>query len=159
VIFPSHAKRLPSGERPTGMMHTRELAFYRCYAPHPATLAALVKTAGLRWTLEENFQATKGLAGLDEHQVRTWTSWHRWVTLAMLTAAFLTITAAGERRRNPDPDGQIPLTRNEIASLLTGLIIKPPDGPGHRLRWSSWRRRHQHRAKTSHYQRQAAQSP
>jgi SRSO17 transposase len=138
---------------------TRELAFYRCYAAQPATLAALVKIAGLRWTIEENFQASKGLAGLDEHQVRTWTSWRRWVTLAMLALAFLTITAAGERRRDPDPDGQIPLTRNEIASLLTGLIIKPPGGPGHRLRWSGWRRRHQHRAKTSHYQRQAAQSP
>jgi DDE superfamily endonuclease len=31
-------------------------------------------------------------------------------------------------------------------------------GTGHRLRWSAWRRRHQHRAKTSHYQRQARQS-
>jgi len=138
---------------------TRELAFYRCYTPQPVTLAALVKIAGLRWTIEENFQASKGLAGLDEHQVRTWTSWHRWVTLAMLAAALLTIAAAAERQRDPDPDRQIPLTRNEIASLLTGLIIKPPHSPTHRLRWSAWRRRHQYRAKTCHYQRQAAQSP
>jgi hypothetical protein len=35
----------------------RELAFYRCYSPHPVTLAALVKVAGLRSTIEENFQA------------------------------------------------------------------------------------------------------
>ena len=27
------------------------------------------------WTIEENFQAGKGLTGLDEHQVRRWTSW------------------------------------------------------------------------------------
>jgi hypothetical protein len=39
---------------------TGDLAFYRCYAPQPVTLAALVKTAGLRWTIEENFQAGKG---------------------------------------------------------------------------------------------------
>jgi len=26
--------------------------------------------AGIRWTTEENFQAAKGLTGLDEHQVR-----------------------------------------------------------------------------------------
>ena len=134
---------------------TRELAFYRCYAPQPVTLAALVKTAGLRWTIEENFQASKGLTGLDEHQVRTWTSWYRWVTLAMLAAAFLTITAAVERARNPDPGAQIPLTRNEIASLLAGLVIKPAQDAGHRLRWSAWRRHHQHRAKTCHYQRQS----
>ena len=82
---------------------TGELAFYRCYAPQPVTLAALVKAAGLRWTIEENFQAGKGLTGLDEHQVRSWTSWHRWVTLAMLASAFLAIAAAAERARNPRP--------------------------------------------------------
>ena len=134
---------------------TGELAFYRCYAPQPVPLAALVKVAGLRWTIEENFQAGKGLTGLDEHQVRTWTSWHRWVTLAMLAAALLTVAAAAESRRDPGPDGQIPLTRNEIASLFTALIIKPAHDAWHRMRWSSWRRRHQHRAQTCHYQRQA----
>ena len=86
-----------------------------------------MKAAGLRWTIEENFQASKGLAGLDDHQVRTWTSWHRWVTLAMLASAFLAIAAAAERARNPGPPGQIPLTRNEIACLLASLIIKPAD--------------------------------
>jgi SRSO17 transposase len=134
---------------------TRELAFYRCFAPSPVTLTGLVKVAGLRWTIEENFQASKGLAGLDEHQVRTWTSWHRWVTLAMLAAALLTVAAAAEHARTPPPAGQIPLTRNEIAALLTTLIIKPPDDAGHRLRWSAWRRRHQHRAQACHYQQQA----
>jgi SRSO17 transposase len=59
----------------------------------------LVTVAGLRWTIEENFQAGKGLTGLDEHQVRRWTSWYRWVTLAMLAAAVLTIAAAAERTR------------------------------------------------------------
>jgi SRSO17 transposase len=57
---------------------TAELAFYRCYAPQPVTLADLVKVVGLRWTIEENFQASKGLTGLDEHQARRWTSWYRW---------------------------------------------------------------------------------
>lgn len=56
---------------------TRELAFYRCYCPHPVPLATLVTVAGLRWTTEENFQAGKGLAGLDEHQVRHSTPWYR----------------------------------------------------------------------------------
>ena len=97
---------------------TGELAFYRCYSPEPATLHTLVTVAGLRWTVEENFQAGKGLTGLDEHQVRRWGSWYRWVTLAMLAAAFLTIAAALEHARSPDPADLIPLTRNEIAHLL-----------------------------------------
>ena len=134
---------------------TRELAFYRCYCPRRAPLPALVKIAGRRWTTEENFQASKGLTGLDEHQVRRWGSWYRWATLAMLALAFLTITAAAERARHQNPDGQIPLTRNELARLITALAIHPAPCPRHRLRWSTWRRRHQHRAKPSHYQRQA----
>ena len=133
---------------------TKELACYQCYAPRPVSLATLVKVAGLRWTAGENFQAGKGLAGLDEHQVRTWTSWHRWVTLAMLACAFLTITAATEHARQPPPDGQIPLTRNEIARLFTTLLIQPARNTRHLLHWSEWRRRHQYRSRTSHYQRQ-----
>ena len=65
------------------------------------------RTAGRRWTVEENFQAGKGLTGLDEHQVRRWTSWYRWATLTMLAAAFLTIAAAAEHARTPAPPGQI----------------------------------------------------
>jgi len=134
---------------------TRELAFYRCYSPRHAPLAALVKVAGSRWVIEENFQAGKGLAGLDEHQVRTWTSWHRWVTLAMLACAFLTVAAATEPSRQPGSPQQIPLTRSEIARLFTTLPTQPAPDIRHLLHWSAWRRRHQHRAKTSHYQRQA----
>ena len=80
---------------------TRELAFYRCYSPRHVPLPALVKIAGIRWTTEENFQAAKGLTGLDEHQVRRWASWYRWTTLAMLALAFLTIAAATEHTRHP----------------------------------------------------------
>jgi SRSO17 transposase len=136
---------------------TRELAFYRCYNPRHVPLPALVKIAGIRWTTEENFQAGKGLTGLDEHQVRRWDSWYRWTTLAMLALAFLTIAAATEHTSRPPPDDQIPITRNEIAALFSTLIIEPVTDTRHRLRWSAWRRRHQHRAKTCHYQRQAHQ--
>ena len=132
---------------------TGELAFYRCYAPHRVPLATLVKVAGRRWTVEENFQAGKGLTGLDEHQVRRWTSWYRWATLAMLASAFLAIAAA-EHARQPAPAGQIPLTRNEIAHLLATLT-SPARDARYRLRWSGWRRRHQHRARACHYQRQS----
>jgi len=54
-----------------------ELAFYRCYAPRPVPLGELVRVAGRRWTVEESFQAGKGLTGLDDHQVRRWLPWRR----------------------------------------------------------------------------------
>ena len=136
---------------------TRELAFYRCYCPRDVPLPALVKIAGLRWTTEENFQASKGLTRLDEHQVRRWAAWYRWTTLAMLSCAFLTIAAAIEHTRGRPPAGQIPLTRNEVAGLFAKLVIQAVPGAWHCLRWSDWRRRHQHRAQTCHCQRQARQ--
>jgi SRSO17 transposase len=76
--------------------HTGELAFYRCYTPEPVPLRELVRVAGRRWTIEEAFQAGKGLAGMDEHQVRRWTSWRRWTLLAMLAHALLAVLAANE---------------------------------------------------------------
>ena len=33
------------------------LAFYRCWSPAPVPLAALVRVAGMRWSVEEQFQA------------------------------------------------------------------------------------------------------
>jgi SRSO17 transposase len=137
---------------------TGELAFYRCYTPHWVPLATLVGIAGRRWAVEEDFQAGKGLTALDQHQVRTWISWYRWVTLAMLALAFLTIAACAEHVQ-PPPAGLIPLTRNEIAGLATALFIQASRDARHRLRWSTWRRRHQHTARTCHYQHQAADSP
>jgi hypothetical protein len=58
-------------------------------------------------------------------------------------------------RAGPSPGGQIPLTRNEIVRLFAALILPPLRDLWHSLHWSTWRRRHQHRAQTCHYQRQA----
>ncbi|MGI5250576.1 IS701 family transposase [Actinacidiphila glaucinigra] len=135
---------------------TGELSYYRCWSPASVPLATLVRVAGARWQVEETFQAGKGLAGLDEHQVRRFTSWSRWVTLAMLAHAFLAVVRADEHARHPAPNGLIPLTCNEIQKLFTTLIARPLHGAAHRLGWSDWRRRHQARAQASHYRRQAA---
>jgi SRSO17 transposase len=139
--------------------HTGELAFYRCYAPEPVPLRELVRVAGRRWTIEEAFQAGKGLAGMDEHQVRGWTSWRRWTLLAMLAHALLAVLAAAERTDRPAPTGLIELTCAEIRRLFITLIVEPARTHVCPLRWSHWRRRHQHRARTSHYQRQQAAEP
>jgi SRSO17 transposase len=132
--------------------HTGELAYYRCYTPRPVPLQTLVTVAGRRWTVEENFQAGKGLTGLDQHQVRRWTSWHRATILSMLAHAFLAVTTATERTQNPAPTGWIRLTCNEIRHLFTTVLIAPIRDITHRLRCSAWRRQHQHRAQQSHYQ-------
>jgi SRSO17 transposase len=132
---------------------TGELAYHRCYTPHPVPLMTLVRVAGQRWRVEESFQAAKGLTGLDQHQVRRWTSWHRWTTLAMLAHAFLAVTTAEERDHTPTPAGLIPLTVNEFRRLFDALLLATRHTLTALLDWSTWRRRHQARARASHYRR------
>jgi SRSO17 transposase len=138
---------------------TGELAYYLCAGPADTPLVALVRTAGARWRVEEAFQAGKGLCGLDEHQVRRWRCWYRWVTLAMLAYALLVVAAVTEHARHPAPPGVIQLTCNEIQHLFAALVCRPAGDHTHRLRWSWWRRRQQARARACHYRRQAAQQP
>lgn len=131
----------------------------------------LVRVAGMRWAVEEGFQTGKGQVGLDHYQVRTWTAWHRFVTLAMFALAFLMVCAAGEASpAPPDPyhharhDDPIALTAAEIRRLFNALVVTPLrallSSPlrtiSHAQRWSDWRRRHQGRARRSHYQRRLA---
>jgi hypothetical protein len=87
-------------------------------------LGVLVRVAGSRWRVEEFFQSGKGLAALDEHQVRRYTSWSRWVTLAMLAHAFLAVIRADEHARAA-PDALISLTCNEIQRLFVTLVVHP----------------------------------
>jgi SRSO17 transposase len=131
-----------------------ELAFYRCWSPTPVSLATLVRVAGTRWCIEECFRAGKDEVGLDQHQVRKWTSWYRYTTLAMLAHAILAVIAARERATRPDgPQQLIALTVNEIRHLFAKLVTNTTRTISHWLHWSTWRRRHQQRALISHYQR------
>ncbi|NES16154.1 MULTISPECIES: IS701 family transposase [Micromonospora] len=132
---------------------TGELAFYRCWTLRPSTLAQLVRVAGIRWTIEESFQAAKGQVGLDQHQVRRWDSWHRFTTLALAALAVLAICAADAAHHEPADTSLIKLTVNEVRRLINACIIRPISDPNHRLHWSGWRRRHQAQARKSHYTR------
>src|SRR5918993_6361 len=71
-----------------------DVVYYLTHAPDGTTLARLVRVAGTRWTIESCFEAAKSEVGLDQYEVRSWTVWHRHVTLAMLALAFLTVVRA-----------------------------------------------------------------
>jgi SRSO17 transposase len=156
---------LPENPDDTGTHHllirrndaTGELAYLRCYSPYPVPLTTLVHVAGQRWRIEESFQAAKGLTGLDQHQVRRWTSWHRWTTLAMLAHAFLAVATAIERDHTPAPAGLIELTVNEFRRLFDALLLGAKHTINTLLAWSRWRRRHQARARDCHYRRHLQQ--
>ena len=152
-----HRHRLPSFADPPQRLPPA--SWPTCAATHRARSPCTPSSAwpGQRWRIEESFQAAKGLTGLDQHQVRRWTSWHRWTTLAMLAHAFLAVATATERDAQPTPTGLITLTVNEFRRLFDALLLVTRHTITTLLAWSRWRRRHQHRARLSHYRRREHQ--
>jgi hypothetical protein len=71
-------------------------------------------------------QAGKGLAGLDEHQVRNRTSWRRWTLPAMAAHALLAVIATSERTDRPAPAELIALTCDEIRKRSSGWSTDQP---------------------------------
>jgi SRSO17 transposase len=79
----------------------QERAYYRVFAPVNTSLAEMVAVAGKRWAVEECFAAAKGEVGLDQYEVRSWTGWHRHITLSLLAHAYLTVVRAQVLGKTP----------------------------------------------------------
>jgi hypothetical protein len=79
-----------------------DIAYYLCFGPEGTGKQQLIRIAGARWGIETCFAEAKGQCGMDHYQVRTWTSWHRHVTLAMFAHAFLQTTAATDPKGAAD---------------------------------------------------------
>ena len=47
--------------------------------------------------MEQCFEEAKGAVGLDHYEVRSWTGWHRHITLALWAYALLTVLRAVQR--------------------------------------------------------------
>ena len=66
-----------------------ELAYYLTAGPARTTLTRLAQVAGSRWSIEGGFESAKQETGLADYEVRSWTGWHRHITLALLAHAVL----------------------------------------------------------------------
>jgi SRSO17 transposase len=75
---------------------TGELAFHYCFVPEgqQASKTRLIRSAGLRWPVEEDFEFGKDCFGLDQSQVRLYTAIARHVVLVMAALAICAVTAA-----------------------------------------------------------------
>jgi SRSO17 transposase len=152
-------------------LKTGELAFHYCFVPEgqPLTLTRLIRAAGLRWPIEEEFRLGKDCFGLDESQVRLYTAIARHTVLVMAALAICAITTAALRHRTgnqpplpvrpdqppPADPGMIPLTVPETARLLAAAFSRPCP-PGHAAHWQAWRRHHQARARWYHHRTRLA---
>jgi SRSO17 transposase len=146
-------------------LKTGELAFHYCFVPggQPLTKTRLIRAAGLRWPVEEDFRLGKDCLGLGQCQVRLYTAILRHIVLVMAALAICAVTAAGLKDRTgtqapppvgpdqaPPPDpGMIPLTVPEIKRLLASAHIRSRPS-GHTVHWLAWRRRHQARSRWFH---------
>jgi SRSO17 transposase len=88
---------------------TGEMAFYLAAGPKRTTLTRLAKTAGARWSIEGGFESAKQEVGLGDYEVRSWTGWHRHVTLSLLAHAVL---AAVRRLADGPPKKSRPTSRS-----------------------------------------------
>jgi SRSO17 transposase len=142
-----------------------ELAYFYTYLPEgrPVTLPTLVRVAGMRWPVEEDFRTGKVHFGLDHSQVRLHHALLRHLALAMAALAIGAATAATMHPTTstlapaptspddepPDDPGLIPLTIAET-NRMHNLITRAWHTITHHLHWSHWRRRHQARARWFH---------
>lgn len=78
-----------------------KLAYYVCYVPPGTHLQTMVQVAGMRWMVEECFEAAKGEVGLDHYEVRSWQGWYRHITLAMTAHAFLAAACTSASEIDP----------------------------------------------------------
>jgi len=146
-------------------LKTGELAFHYCYVPEgqAAAKTRLIRAAGLRWPVEEDFEFGKDCFGLDQCQARLYTAILRHTVLVMAALAVCAVSAAqlreltdsqapppaGPDDRPPADPGLTPLTVREIKRLLAAAL-RHPHPPGHAARWLHWRRRHQARSRWFH---------
>lgn len=113
-----------------------DLTFYFTFAPAGTALTDLVRVAGSRWTIESGFEMAKGEVGLDQYEVRSWTGWHRHITLAMLALAFLTVV------RKAAIGGRGPGRLGRRLSAADRAGDPPPPVPAHRPAAARTRRRY-----------------
>jgi SRSO17 transposase len=146
-------------------LKTGELAFHYCFVPEGQMLTKtrLIRAAGLRWPVEEDFEFGKDCFGLDQCQARLYTAILRHAVLVMAALAICAVTAALAKDRTdtqapppvrpdqpPPPEpGMIPLTIPEIKRLLAALTIRPLPR-WLIIHWDAWTRRHQARSRWFH---------
>src|SRR5271165_3181210 len=146
-------------------LKTGDLAFHYCWVPggQILTKARLIRAAGLRWPVEEDFEFSKDCFGLGQCQARLYTAIARHTMLVMAALAICAVTAALVKDRTdtqapspvragqppPAEPGMIPLTIPEIKRLLAALTTRPLPR-WLIIHWDAWTRRHQARSRWFH---------
>jgi len=120
-----------------------EVAYYLSNAEVDTPLGTLAHVASTRYTIEQCFEEAKDDVGLDHYEVRSWSSWYRYITLAMIALVWLAFartklpdedTFPYAPALNPEPEHEAPLTAPPItpepeheAALVAPPITSEPE--------------------------------
>src|SRR3954452_5938024 len=109
----------PAGRRPTGRLAAdgslpavwllaqwppqaaEPTDYWLSSLPEDTPLAELVRLAKIRWRIEHDYRELKTALGLDHFEGRTFTGWHRHVTLVTAAQLFLTLLRTSPKADAP----------------------------------------------------------
>jgi SRSO17 transposase len=60
-----------------------------CNAPMDASFLEIRRPALMRWSIEQCFEETKNVLGMDHYEARSWNAWHRHILLTLIAHLFL----------------------------------------------------------------------
>lgn len=98
-----------------------------------ATLRSLIRVAGRRWRVEEDFRTGKDAFGLDHSQVRTYPALLRHLVLAMAALAVCAVTAPRSRTTTgstpPPPTSPDDPPADDQITISDCRTMRPSDEP------------------------------
>lgn len=105
-----------------------EIKYSLSNAPEDTSPLRLAQMQGQRYWIERQFEDSKGEAGLDHYQARSWVAWHRHMTLVAMAMLFM----LEERTRQQDPYPL--LSCADIESLLAEFLPRRSRDPEELIR-------------------------
>ena len=96
-----------------------EVAYYLSNAPADTTLEQLAHVASCRYRVEQCFEEAKDDFGLDQYEVRSWTAWHRFMTLCMMAMGWVA-SVRHEVTSDPPPSPRQPRSAGTAAAGRAG---------------------------------------
>jgi len=93
-VFPSENNGLPGDECWLIIRKdpkSKEIKYQLSNAPSDTSIDRLAQMSGSRYWIERTFEDGKGIAGLADYQVRSWTGWHHHMTITLMAMLYLMV--------------------------------------------------------------------
>jgi SRSO17 transposase len=91
-VFPSEDNSLPGKECWLIIrkdLKDNDIKYQLSNAPLETSVDRFAQMSGSRYWIERTFEDGKGIAGLEDFQVRSWTGWHHHITITLLAMLYL----------------------------------------------------------------------